>query len=67
MLEIDLTKLYNRNDILFLLDFTPEKLVLAEKRGLIKFPPNTSGMYGIFFFQCLKQNYKKFEEIHEHN
>ncbi len=61
MITIDPMKKYNRKEILSLLEFTEEQLKKAESDHLISFFDGS--MYGLYFFQFLKSNASKLEQI----
>ena len=63
MIDIEPTKSYSKADIKKLLDFTDKQLKIAEEQKLIIFSNNS--IYGVYFFQFLKNNYKQLEAIHE--
>jgi hypothetical protein len=60
-ITIDPQRKYTRNEVKTFLEFEEDQLKLAEKNNLISFFGAT--IYGIYFFQFLKTNYKKLEEI----
>lgn len=63
IIEIDPGFKYSKEDIKKFLCFSEKQLLEAEKRKLIDFS-NNSYMCGLYFFQFLKANCKKLEEIY---
>lgn len=61
MINIEPFKKYTRKDIQTLLEFTDAQLKAAEQKKLIVMFDGT--MYGISFFQFLKQNHLELEKI----
>lgn len=61
MINIEPFKKYSRKEIQILLDFTDIQLKTAEQKKFIILFDNT--LYGIAFFQFLKQNHLELEKI----
>jgi hypothetical protein len=61
--EVELSKSYTKKEIQTFLQFSDVQLQRAMDAGLVKFDNNK--MYGLFFFQFLKNNHKKLEIIHD--
>jgi hypothetical protein len=64
LVDIELSKRYSKSEIQNLLEYSDKQFTIAIERQYIKFEGNT--MFGLFFFQFLRQNHKKLEELHGH-
>ena len=62
-MDVDFSKKYSKQDIKDFLDYDDKQLKIAEERKYLNFEGNS--MYGIYFFQFLKNSVKKLEEIHD--
>lgn len=60
-INIEPFRKYTKNEVMELLEYTPEQLKLAEEKKLIIFFEKT--MHGILFFQFLKNNATMLEQI----
>lgn len=58
-------KKYSKKEISDILQYNSKQLEAAEKQKLIVFQDNT--IYGVYFFQFLRNNHIKLEEIHNAN
>jgi len=63
MIVIEPERKYTRKEIMAFLEYNKEQLTDAENRKFIVFTGEY--MYGVYFFQFLKNNCKQLEIIHD--